>query len=387
MFLSLAFVFAGVNNALGQVQLNPGITTTQPIDPLSCADGTDPLPLHPYPGVPYTYTMDGTTGDENADEWTWFATKDPNFIVDGVLNTTNALAVGAGSPILAATNYNTPSGTNSVTITWSAEILAATQYQGDATNWATASSANPTPTFVVGYATGVNCADNIQVYEINPEFNFTLDIAAIDPDGNTLDWDVANLICVDDVWEAIYNSGTNELDMDYGTNTILFEVAAANFVEDFTPTFRLISGLQGDQEAVVTLHATLADAEAGTNSEGTVTWTNANIDGDWATGIQFTATDPNNVAGGVSLYVRVVISNNTYESLTSNPFVLAVDAIDDTENGIWDMEDDDCDPATAADEADQADQAEHTIDPRPTIIHNTPDAAPAPDDVIEKTEN
>jgi len=394
MFLSLAFVFAG-NRVFGQaIPLNQGITSTQPIPALTCADGTDPLPLHPYPGVPYIYTMDGTTGVENAQNWTWFATKDPNFIVDGDL-TLNRLDVASGALLDVSANYGIEGTSNSVTITWSAEILAATKYQGDATGWATANSTNPSPTFVVGFATGEKCADNIQVYEINPQFNFTLDIANIDPETDgTLNWGTVTEQCVDDVWKAIYNNTSKELDMDYGSNELYFEVAAANFVNDFTPTFYLISGLVADQTAVVTLHSSLADAQADANVHATKNWTAASLSVDgsngWNADKQFTAANSANVVGGVSLFVKVVITNNTYESLTVNPFTLAVDAQDDNETGIWDMEEDDCTPATAEDAADWADQATHNIQPRPTIIMDggamSEPTAPDPDDLIEKTD-
>jgi hypothetical protein len=238
---------------------------------------------------------------------------------------------------------------------------------GDATNWASASSSAPTPTFVVGYATGVNCADNIQVYEINPRFNFTIDIANIDPATDAaVAWDQAVTQCVDDVWEAIYNSGTNELDMDYGTNTLYFEVAAANFVDNWSPTFTLLDGLDAEQTAVVTLHSSLNDAQTDANIIATDNWTSATTE--WVTGEYFSAATSTEVVTGVSLYVKVVISNLTDEGLDNELISLAVDAIDDSGTGIWDMEEDDCDPTTASDAADQADYADHTITPRPTII-------------------
>ena len=386
LFLTLfvAAILVG-NNAFGQA-LDPR-TTPNPILPLSCV-GTS-LPLHPYPGQAYTYTMDGTSGDELTDEWTWFATKNPEFI-DAATNTlqTASMLTSPGDLLNVGANYGvaTVDG-NSVSITWSPEILAATLYQGDATGWATADAANPTPTFVVGYATGENCADNIQVYEINPQFNFTLDIANIDATGTTLDWETPTEQCVDVVRSAVYNSTSNELDMDYGTNTLYFEVVAANFVQDWTPTFRLISGLVTTQTAVVTLHASLADAQSDANVLGTTSWDATSVGTDWATGTAFTANNSADVVDGVSLYVKVVISNNTEESLTDNDFVLAVDAIDNAGAGQWDMEDDDC--TTPTDAADQIDQATHTVTPRPTIIMDgaamSEPSGTAPENLIIKT--
>jgi hypothetical protein len=368
MFLSLAFVFAGVNNAFGQATPLDSRTTPNPITPLACA-GTANF-LHPVAGVSYTYVMEGVTGaEEQPSQWTWFATKDPSFIsvVGGVptLNTANMLT-SPGDLLAVGASYGVTSTTNSVEITWSPEILANTVYQ---TN----------PTFVVGYATGVNCADNIQVYEINPISNFIIDIANIES-GAALDWEEATEQCVDFVQSAVYNSGTYEIDMDYGKDTIYFEVVAANFVNDWTPTFNLVSGLVGAQTAEVGLATSLANAQAGTFITGaTTSWTAASVGSNWATGIALTANDPNTVADGVSVFVRVIISNLTEESLTSNAFVLAVDAIDDGGAGQWDMEEEDCDPLTATDAADQVDRATHTVTPRPTIEDDsvTPDSNPA----------
>lgn len=371
----VAAMVAGMNS-YGQA-LNPGITSTQPITPLSCVAGSEPL--HPYPGQSYTYTMTAP-GPETADQWTWFATKENTFIDATGLVTTNMLTTAAAGQLLAAgSNYGTATANaNSIDITWSPEILANTVYQGAAGE----------PTFVVGYATGTNCADNIQVYEINPQFNFTIDIANIDPTaGTTMAWDATTNSCVDIVRSAVYDNTSHEITVDYGTNTLYFEVAAANFVTDFTPTFTLISGLVGVQTATVTLHASYADAQADAGVLGTTSWTTADIGvgNGWTAGA-FTAANASDVVTGVSLFVKVVIENLTEESLAANPFVLAVDAIDDGGSGIWDMEDDDCPNGGGTDAADQVDQAQHTIDPRPTIQHGTTDSGtPLPTQLIPKT--
>lgn len=375
-FLAISLI-VGTSSAFGQ--LSPGVTIstgTQPIPALTCAANASPL--HPLAGQPYTYQMTGT----NANLWTWFATKDPSFISTAAngtttLNTTNMLTVASGALLNASATYGVATaGANSVSITWSPSVIAGTGYQG--------LPAPKTPTFVVGYATGQNCADNIQVYEINPIVNFTVDIANIDALGATLNWDIPTSQCADIVRSASYNATSKEIDVNYGTNTLYFEVAAANFVKNFTPVFRLISGLSGAQSAVVTLHASKANAIAGTNSLGTTTWTSASVGSDWATGVALTATNAADIVNGVSVYVKVVITNSTYESLAANPFELAVDARENDNTGIWDMEDADC--ATLADAADQVDRAVHTINPRPQLDHSTVDAgAPNPTRWIPKT--
>lgn len=393
---TLALIFAGTNKGFGQ--LLPGVTdpsgANQPIPGLTCIGSSEPL--HPFAGVPYKYILDGTQGEETAASYTWWTTKDPNFINGPVniadmtgSNMSTRLTVAPGELIATSTHYATTTpaataGSNEIEITWSPDILALTQYQ------ATAADAPKTSTFVVGYAEGVLCADNIQVFEIAPLPNFTIDIAAINPTDNatTLPWDDASgELCVDDVQSAVYNTTSHELDMDYGTNTFYYEVAAANFVKNWTPTFQILGGLRTSQTAVISLHTTLADA----TSAGAGLWTSAAIDvagmnTDIASGTALTAATPADAATGVSVYVRVIVTNNQEESLTANPFILAVDARDNDAGGIWDMEDNDCDGSGGLDEPDQVDFATITVTPRPQLDDaTTPETIPNPDAPIIKT--
>lgn len=376
---TLAIFLAGTTKVMGQ--LGPR-TTPAVITPLGCAGSANFL--HPVAGVAYTYEMDGTSGPEDVVGWTWFATKDPSFIsvvgTTPTLNTANMLTT-PGALLAVGANYGVAgSPTNSVSITWSPEILANTLYQGTAST-----TVFPSPTFVVGYGDGQNCADNIQVYEINPILNFTLDVANIDATGATLAWDTPTNQCVDVVQSATYNSTSKEIDMNYGKDTLYFEIVAANFVGDWTPTITKISGLNGVQTADLGLATSYANARAGTFITGaTTTWTAASTD--WATGIALDATNPADVANGVSVFLRIIISNLTYESLADNAFEIAVDAIDNAGAGKWDMEEEDC-TAPGTNLADQIDRATHTVNPRPTIEDaNVPDTNPVtPNARITKT--
>jgi hypothetical protein len=393
---TLALIFAGTNNVFGQ-QLLPGITTTQPITVIDCE--TNALPLHPVPGVPFTYTMTNGSGATSAN-WTWWATKDPNFVTITApattpdINLSTQLTVGSGALITTgmSANYGVDNRggnnatENSVTINWSAATLAGTDYQGI--------PGPGTPTFVVGYSEGLaGCSDNLQVFELNPMPNFTIDIAAIDATGATLGWDVnTEEQCVDEVQSAVYSAGA--ITMDYGTNTIYYEVAAKNFVTDFAPSFMIMEGLRTDQTATISIYESYSDA---TTSTGAL-WTSAAID---ATGMNtivnsntaLTYTNQPDVATGVSFFVKVVIDNNTEESLADNPFRLAVDAYDNTNSGayqagssIWDMESNDC--PTLTDAADQIDEAIITITPRPTMQMDggamSEPSTVNPEDVINK---
>jgi len=371
MFFVLALI-VGTSTVFAQ-ELSPGTNTARTLE--NCED----WPLHPRAGIPYIYEVDV---DETADggaatSYTWWATKDQNFIqtLTGVTSTNIADSLGRlpnGELLDYSSNYGqTTAAGNTVEITWSPEILAGTTYQGDGVD------PNGTPTFVVALIEG-ECTNNIQVYELNPTPSFTLDIASIDEDGNVLDFEVPAAQCVDEVRGATYNAGV--LDMDYGTDTIYFEVLAANFVTSWTPTFEIISGLTSTQTAVIGWATSLANAEAGTFIDG---------EQDIAIGTSLTGSTAltssiPNTSEGVALYVRVVISNNTYESLDDQDFVLAVDGEDST--GQWDIDQNDTD-CNSDILADQTDQATHTITARPTIDHATDDDdVVVPNDFIEKPE-
>jgi hypothetical protein len=393
---------------LGQA-INLG-ASTNPVDPLNCADPSDPgfvsQPLHPFAGVPYNYVMTNGAG-EVSKNWTWWATKNPEFIkitppattpdfnlATQLTVTANDLVATSASPVYGVDNRGGALGANTVSITWSALTLASTEYQGDVT--AAGTPSDPSPTFVVGYSEGLNCADNIEVFEINPMPNFTIDIASIDTSlaTPTLAWDAPAEQCVDVIQSATYNNANKELTMDYGKNNFYFEIAAANFNTSWNPVFTIVSGLELGQQAIITLYPTYAAATAGgatTITGGTspvLTAANLGVGNGWDPDINFDATVPANSVNGVSVFARVTVYNGTWESLDVNPFVLAVDAQDFNGAGIWDMEDDDCSALTDA--ADQIDQATHNINPRPTLEMNggamNEGNGTDPDDVINKTQ-
>lgn len=390
----VAAILAGTSTAFGQ--LLPGVTdpngTAQAITPLSCATSSEPL--HPIPYQTYTYSLTNGSGATSAN-WTWWITQDPSFITaEGTLNMAGMLTQSSGqlysapaSPAYGNDNSGTTDGSGSIDIAWTPEILSLTKYQAEAAD------APKKSTFIVAYSEGVDgCSDNMQVYEINPQPNFIIDIAPIDPSDEltTLAWDATDVeTCVDQVQSASYNTTTHELDIDYGTNTLYFEVAAANFTTNWTPSFSIVSGLLTDQSAVMSMYTTLTDAKAGSNALATSgTLLAANMSStpgtfSWEPGVALTANSVDDVASGVSVFVKVVITNNHEESLVDNPFVLAVDAQDNSETGIWDMEDADC---TALDDnPDAVDQATITVTPRPTLNHYTNDSGtPEPTNRVPK---
>jgi hypothetical protein len=329
--------------------------------------------LHPVAGQSYTYTIGNTNGVVPTD-YSWWVTKNPQFVVPvtGAMDQTSKLNVAAGQ--LIATDAYTATG-QTINITWSPEILAATKYQ-TAPNIA-ATAAAPSPTFVAVMANGT-CTNNLQVYEINPKPSFTVDITNISPTGpnTTQTYGTDTPQCVDKVRGATY--AATEVVMDYGTNTLYYEVISANFVTSWIPTFTIAAGsLNGSQTADVIWYPTKADAIAGTNAIETH---NAQVDGATITGTTALTTAIANTSVGVSLYVKVIVHNNKYETIADNPFTLAVDGVDSTNQ--WDLVNTTCvDPAAA----DQSDTSTQTITRRPDVTNAiAPAPAPNPNTFIPK---
>lgn len=286
---------------------------------LSCTSG----PLNPIAGVPYDYsaTFSPTGGTSY-----WYATTATTFIA-GSARTSNQEAVG-GTFVTAATNYRAdatvstnPSTTN---ITWNAAGLG--------------SLTATDPLFVVVDYTGSACANNMKVYKIEPLNGFTVDVFNSDA---TLSTPVLTptSTCVSNIAGASYD-GT-KIVTDYGKNILYFEVVAANFTGSWTPSMA-VTGLQGDQSATIE-YSYLKNFS--TLIVGDVT------------------TTETNTSDGVSIYVRVTVSNNTYEGLTNTGISLTVNGFS---NGLVDVTNTDCATNSLTD-----DVALQTLNARPGVTGTT----------------
>ena len=362
--ITLAFIFAGTTKSFGQMR--PSTLTPTPLT--NCT----PSPLNPMAGQLFTYSVENP--NSVATGYTWWATKNPNFIdlTSFLSDTTSMLYVAPGELISTGANYGGfQAAGNTMDIEWTADILAATQYQG--TPDINATPATPSPTFVVVQADG-SCNNNLQVFELNPLPSFTLDIANIDPadTANVLAYGTNASQCVDIVRSAIYSATV--LTMDYGTDTLLFEVVAANYVQNWIPTFEAMGGLAGDQTAAIGWAYTKADALNGNFIDGEQDLTGAAVTGTTA----LAAASGVNTSLGTSIFVRIVIDNNTTESIAQSDFILAVDGVD--ANGQPDI--DQTDATCTATLNDREDKATHEITPRPDISDTTGDGAinSTPDD-------
>lgn len=395
LVLFVAAIVAGTSKSYGQYH------NSDPRE-LNCSDT---LPLHPRPGMEYEYSVSTPSGDNvPATNYIWWATKNPNFIdiaaaaTNDYADTTFMLNQTAGELLSVGTPYGYIGRDSTMTITWSPEILAATEYQADTLNWQTASATNPTPTFVAVLAKG-ECTNNLEVYEIDPQPAFTVDITNINPDDGTIvAYDSIVDQCTDEVQSAIYNPVSDSLVMDYGADTLYFEVVATNFVNNWYPYFVVESGLVENQTADISWYRSLSAAISDSTAIESIStaWTAANVaSADTIEGTVAISSDPGqDISQGVSIFVKVVIHNYDYEldgqdvAATGgySEFRLSLDGRDDNNTGEWDLANnldvDNCSPVGAPD---GDDEAIHRILPRPTIATGTyDDNVASPDTFIGK---
>jgi hypothetical protein len=367
--LFLAFfvlaVVANVSQSFGQAAV-PG--TTARVVP--CADPANPNPLTPVAGIPYRYEADVTPVGTAANKGTahWFVTTVEEFIAGGSL-TTVIQSVG-GSYLQVAntlgdilTDDVTNPNPQGIDITWKTEGLSLVDY--------TAGSESPLFVGVMYTAPGDVCDNNnIQVWRIEPIIAFSLDIINVAETIGTPNtyapgtWDTDMPQCFANVFSATYDYTADAVKMDYGVNTMFFEVIAANFSTSFDFTLQL-TGLSSDGSGAQTADIYWGYTAAGaTNSieagVSDATWTMAAADAITA------LTSELNTSEGVSIYIKVVVHNNGFEGLVDTPITLAVDGTDSADN------DDVAATAGCPDELAYADDAVQTLQKRPTINNPTP---------------
>jgi hypothetical protein len=302
-------------------------------------------PLHPIAGKPYNYSaiLNPAGGTSY-----WYATKSTTFVTAGLRSATEILADGA-TIVNGATNYRTPgSGAASPTttnVTWTSAGLKGV----DATT---------NPLFMVLEYKGPTCANNMKVFQIIPTNAFTVDILNIKSNGLTpLAYGTNDSQCYADIASAKFVAPN--MVYDYGVNKMYFEVVAANFTKAFTPSFKL-TGLKTGQSALVelTIDKTFASGlTALGTAQAATSGTPLNFAG-VAVNADAAVTD---FSLGVSVYVRVTITNGLYEGLMDDAIALAVEAVNDSA-------DPDIDNATCAAPATTfEDVATQTLNLRPTV--------------------
>ncbi len=343
-------ILSSTINSFGQA-LDPSTFSTKPNPLVNCLGS----PQQPKAGISYKYLLDPSTSVKAPTDYKFWATKDKDFIkLVGTATTDNsatALKKVAAELLDHSANYNVGGTTPSVDITWTPEVLSGTKYQG------------ATPTFVVGLASD-GCTDNIKVWEIDPSPSFTVDIKNITQAGTPVAaYGDPTTQCVDKTRAAKY-SATFGIDYDYGKDVLYYEVIASNFVTSWKPTF-FLTGLDGTiQTAEIHLAKNYTDAVAGTYIEG------GDITTGTFAGTKALTSSVANTTDGVSLIVKVIISNKNYETLAQETIKLSV-AGEDADG--FDINDDATCTVPATDILAAADDvATRTIDPRPAIDKPAP---------------
>ena len=297
-----------------------------------------PGPLSPAAGSPYTYKVaignppyNGVTGS-----YTWYVTTN----VD--LMSATGVVPAPGAEIIATGTYNAPAvGQDQIVITWTAQAIV---------------NGLVNPYYLVVKFAGSNgiCnAMNMKVWQIKPINKFLLAIYPMGGAGGTGNY------CAADVSSAIVTPGTPTVAYQYGVNSVYARISAKNYTGTWTPSFR-ITGL----DAVQALTAVTWSTDSLFTSPHTTT----------LAGNVATSTDLATAAfdGSAKIWVKMDITNNSFETLADLPITLAVDGIITV--GATSLDDviseTDCNPEVAFGKS-----VNQTIKARPTI---TPDPATGP---------
>ena len=265
--------------------------------------------LHPSPGTAYSYQVDVPT-PPGTKEYTWFVTQDKNFIAGGNLTLAREIA---GGTFLAATGvgYNNPAtGTNTLSLTWKSFVY---------------DPANPVFVIIsVKNTAGCN-PNNIKVYKIMPVNAFTLDIANVGADKQTVSpYETSINRCLSKVISSTYDPVDDKVKMDFGADTLYYVVTAANFSTSWKPSLKVTA--IDPLETVTSVQwfrptdAAFATPEAMPLSGTEYIATNPVL-----------ALDPSGSVGtaGECIVIRVIVDHtngaNLYEGLTDETVTVAVD--------------------------------------------------------------
>lgn len=309
IFILLVALFA-VTSAFGQ--LTPRA--------LTCTVGTEG-PLFPALGKSYTYevTIPNSalfTGASPVLTYQWYVTKDFSFV------SPTKIANGGTDfdATIASGTFDSPANTViPVSIKWKTTATQAAPY------------------FLVVKVVGADpsCStQNMKVYKIIPSNMFTLDIANVNPATSTiLATETPFSQCISDIVSVTYAAASpDDATYDYGSNTLIWAVAAANWSTSWTPSL-LTSGIDANETVTLTWN-TKAD---GTGTGGTFTTSDGS---NWTTATPVTPSTGVSVdAAGETIYIRMILDHSTpgknYEGLADEVITLAVDGL--TANGDHDL--------------------------------------------------
>lgn len=361
--------------------------------PLTNCTGVDEL--HPVQGVEYTYTVNSTSGNETV---RWFVVnnmdlKDPSTggQVDSLINSLNqVLPVGSSyiDPATGLGDYILNLGTTNNDY----DDDAATNHSIDI-SWKFFDGYQPEEVLLVAYVRDeLNCTDNIAVYRIIPTPSFTLDIAVLNDNGDSIagPLDAVEGECVSPIEFATYQSADDNapgsmLTVDYGENWVYYVVNAANFIDSWRPRFQIsYAGARDSMEAQWTyIQAATNTANSAWHSINIATGTSPDdviAGGGAADGSAVNSAGDMEVsaATGECIVIRVRIDYGTVAEHDNATSILSV-AVDGTmydpsdgsyteDNGFDDLYFADC-----TDDGFTYDVVTYEITPRPEAEAGTPD--------------
>ncbi len=348
---TLALIFAGINNVFGQVDdaaLDAAIAACPVPAVLNCGTGGA---LTPLPGQVYTYDI-AVTGTGTTIHW--FVTTDLNVIATGAVLTSNIEQPGGTYVLTAGTSTLTGNATYDDAAN-EGDILEVSW------NYFTATP----PVLLVAFAVdAAGCTNNIEVYRIEPIFNFVLDIAALEDDGTIQD-PANSKECVSPIQSATYADGTG-LTVDYGDNYIYYIVSAANFVNSWTPTWVVPTSTGGS-----TVGAIQWAYNDGTDLT-LATWNAATV--------PVLAQDASGTVGatGECIIVRInILHGSVNEFVAAETYTLGVNGVmydaadgDYGNTSLADLDDDPANPGTCINTV--TDEAGYIITPRPDVTDEDP---------------
>ncbi len=400
LILFVAAIVAGTSNAFGQSNPYQTVPTNVPtcLTPTPLSGCTTVDELHPVQGEVYTYSVVTTAA---TDDVRWFVVNNADLKdgtiggqVDSLINSNNnVLPVGAsyidpgdgsGSYILnLGTTHNTynqaPASSDGTGTDASIEIA-----------WKYFDGFQPNEILLVAYVEGDDgCSNNIAVYRIIPEPAFTIDIAVLDDNGDSIASPTEGTAseCVSPIEFATYNSIDNvspngTLTVDYGENWVFFIVNGANYKDSWLPSFQ-ISYDQG-YNALEASWTYLGDA-----NNASATWTAiSDLTGATAETVPVIAGGSGNsagdgavpAAGGECIVVRVRIdygtANEHDQADGTLSFAVTGTAYDNVGSSVADWYDDsafdDLHYANCTADGFTNDHVDVTITPRPQVEEGTP---------------
>lgn len=368
---TLALIFAGTTNSIGQT-----------IHPLAVGCAVTEGPLSPLLGKTYNYAVTVniskfTTGGENSTTYDWWVTQDPDILDAGVWAT--PITPGTASDFEVITTGSGAKTTSTDQLVDNIDI-----------SWNTPATAL-VPFFLVVTVKGTNTdgdcvTQNTKVYKIIPVNQFTLDLVNY----NTASGEVVNFVddlapdydpCISPIQSIIWPGTVSVADehaiYDYGTDSIVWAVAAANWSNKWTPSLQLV---QTNVTSTITSF-TWNTAVDGTGTGGVFTNTSVNL---WNTVTGVTPQSGTDVGqGGEVIYIKIKLDHSVdattfNEGLVDQGFNLAIDGtLANGDHDVhWTDTASDGTPGSGTANCGEEDQYENdianqTLKKRPTVTSNT----------------